>query len=69
MSWKGYYVQCNQQHTMNLGAVNIIPGPGAIISGEGEDTVGKFSVSGSFSPNEPVCRFVKQYHGQHAVYY
>lgn len=37
MSWKGYYVQCGQQHQMNLGGINIQPGPGGLITGGGTD--------------------------------
>jgi hypothetical protein len=43
--------------------------PGGLIQGAGSDTVGKFTVSGSFSSSSPTGRFVKQYEGKHAVYY
>ena len=69
MSWTGYYIQCGQKHQMNLGNINFQPGPGAIIKGRGTDEVGSFSLDGSFSPNEPLCRFTKHYDGQHSVYY
>ncbi len=69
MSWKGYYVQCGQQHQMDLGNIVINAGPGGTISGGGNDTVGPFHFDGSFSPNQPICRFVKQYDGKHAIYY
>ena len=43
--------------------------PGGSIQGQGSDTVGRFTVSGSFAPDRPIGRFVKQYEGKHAVYY
>ena len=69
MSWGGFYVQCGSQHPMTFDKLDINLGPGGPIVGSGSDTVGAFTINGSFSPNAPVCRFTKQYQGQHAVYY
>lgn len=67
--WKGFYVQCNTEHPMTFNNLNIDAKAGGLISGSGSDTVGSFDINGSFSHTEPVGRFVKQYHGKHAIYY
>lgn len=69
MSWKGYYVQCGNQHPMEFTNLNVQLSPGGAIQGAGSDTNGQFTVQGSFHPSEPICRFTKQYTGQHAVFY
>ena len=69
MSWKGYYVQCGNQHPMEFKNLNVQLGPGGIIQGQGTDTNGHFTVQGNFDQNQPTCKFIKQYTGQHAVYY
>ena len=54
---------------MSFDNLNVVMQAGGIIQGSGSDTVGKFTVSGSFAPDRPLGRFVKQYEGKHAVYY
>jgi hypothetical protein len=54
---------------MNFTALSVDPQPNGLVKGHGTDEVGEFTFEGSFSPNEPVCRIVKQYIGKHAVYY
>lgn len=68
-TWKGFYVQCGSQHPMTFSHLDINLGPNGPINGGGSDTVGVFTVTGSFSPNAPICRFTKQYQGAHAIYY
>jgi hypothetical protein len=67
--WKGYYVQCATEHPMEFTNLQIDANPGGSVKGSGSDTVGTFDIDGSFSHSEPVCRFVKQYRGKHAIYY
>ena len=69
MDWKGYYIHRGQKDEMSLGTTRFQPVPGAAINGWGKDEVGSFKFEGSFSPNALICRFVKQYDGQHSVYY
>lgn len=68
MPWSGYYVQCGNQHPMKFDTINIQTGPSGQIAGKGADDAGQFNISGSFSPSEPLCRFVKEYQ-QHSIYY
>ena len=68
MSWKGYYLQCGNQHPMNFDNLNVQLGPSGLIQGSGTDTNGHFTVTGTFHQTEPICKFTKQYTGQHAVY-
>jgi hypothetical protein len=39
------------------------------MSGDGRDSVGKFTIDGSYDVESGKCIWVKQYHRQHAVYY
>ena len=39
------------------------------ISGEGNDDIGRFSISGRYDPSTRECNWVKQYIGRHAVDY
>jgi hypothetical protein len=39
------------------------------ISGEGSDNIGRFLISGTYDTSSQECNWVKQYIGQHAVYY
>lgn len=61
LSWKGYYEQYGQQQFMNFTNFQANPTPGAPIMGDGQDTVGKFVFSGSFSNDATMVRFKKQY--------
>ncbi len=54
---------------MKFAEINVSAQPGGLISGKGSDEVGEFTLSGSFSPNTPEFRFLKQYVGHHAIYY
>ena len=54
---------------MTFDKIDIIPGPGGLISGSGTDTAGAFTIKGSFNPNVPACKFTKQYQGSHTIYY
>lgn len=53
---------------MNFQNILIEAVPGGRIQGQGTDTGGQFSINGSFSFDQPVCRFTKQY-PQHSVNY
>ena len=62
-------MQCNKPHEMHFDNMQVESRPGGSIRGQGADSVGQFTIEGSFSPHEPKCRFVKQYTGKHAIYY
>ncbi len=47
----------------------IHPVPQGYVKGEGEDTVGKFYLKGSFNNNATAVRFKKQYIGKHHILY
>jgi len=38
--WRGYYIQCGNQHPMEFNNLNIHLGPSGIIQGSGTDTNG-----------------------------
>ena len=67
--WKAQYEQFGQWHDMNFESINVNTQPGGLIQASGQDTVGKFTFNGSFSPEQPECRIHKKYNGQHDIYY
>jgi hypothetical protein len=67
--WKGYYLQGDKEHAMELSKLKVNPNPGGAVQGSGSDTVGEFDIHGSFSMSDPICRFTKQYHGKDPIYY
>lgn len=67
--WTGYYIQYGEKTPMNFKKFYITPVPQGYISGGGEDTVGKFEITGSFNNNATAVRFAKKYIGQHTIYY
>lgn len=67
--WTGYYVQYDKQYPMTFKNFYITPVPQGEIRGGGEDTVGKFEISGSFNNNATAVRFAKKYIGKHTIYY
>ena len=69
MSWTGWYKQDGQEHMMDFSNFQANPSPGGAIGGEGEDKVGKFNFHGSFSNDGTRVRFVKEYIGQHKIFY
>lgn len=69
MNWKGFYIQDGQAHPMEFIAAQIELKPSGSIAGEGRDEVGVFRIDGCFHPQLTLCRFTKQYQGQHPVYY
>jgi hypothetical protein len=66
-SWTGYYIQYNKQFpfSMQLFLGNV----DGLVKGEGKDSNGLFSVSGSWSKLDGSVQFIKQYVGAHAVTY
>lgn len=69
MSWLAEYEQYGTWHKMDFGNINVAAQPGGLITAQGSDEVGQFTIEGSFSPVTPEFRFLKQYTGKHAVYY
>jgi hypothetical protein len=69
--WTGYYEQHGKQQPMNFNNFIAVPVPSGPISGNGEDVVGTFNFSGSFSSDARQVRFKKQYFGKanHAIFY
>ena len=55
--WKAQYEQYGTWHDMKFQQINVDARPGGLIQASGVDTVGQFTFQGSFSPNEPKCRF------------
>lgn len=69
MSWIAQYNQGNTWHNMNFTSLVVNATPGGLINGEGADEVGQFTFNGTFSNDAPTARILKQYKGQHAIYY
>ena len=63
--WKGFFEQSGNETTMKL-KMHVVPEG---IFGIGSDEVGSFIVRGDWEAESNLCRFVKQYIGQHQVLY
>ena len=63
--WAGHYVQNGSHEAMHIDSLKFKKGT---VSGRGEDTNGKFEISGTIEKNGAV-HFTKQYIGKHAVQY
>lgn len=63
--WQGHYSQGGSNHEVKIEALRFKSGK---ISGNGEDTNGKFVIDGHIQHNGQL-EFVKQYIGKHAVHY
>lgn len=65
--WKGYFLYGHDttRHAMEL-RLHFCSG---IMSGEGADSVGSFSIVGNYDVETGHCQWVKQYHGRHSVHY
>lgn len=66
--WEGFYTYTSgygRKEQMEI-VLNFTDG---IISGGGTDPVGGFEWSGNYDTRQETCTIVKQYHGQHSVYY
>ena len=66
--WIGFFVQKHPprgKHSMELD-LTFVDG---VLSGDGRDWVGKFTVRGRYSLADGRCQWSKQYLGKHAVFY
>jgi hypothetical protein len=65
--WTGFYCYPNRhvKHPMNL-QLTFEHGK---ISGSGDDNIGAFTISGSYNDVGLECQWIKQYIGQHQVWY
>ena len=65
--WTGFYNYSGPRgrHRMDL---NLTFSNGRI-SGEGNDDIGRFLISGKYDASTHDCHWVKQYIGQHSVHY
>ena len=54
---------------MTLESLTIELVPGGKIKATGVDEVGKFTFDGSFGAKDSIFKFLKQYIGQHKIYY
>jgi hypothetical protein len=63
--WKAYYKQNEHADQMKLSTFKI--GQDGLVKGAGDDSVGVFSIDGSYKNHE--ISWVKQYEGAHAIYY
>lgn len=65
--WRGFYVQpdSRQRHTMEL----LLEFAQEEISGLGDDSVGEFTIKGTYDTRTGQCWWNKQYVGQHRVFY
>lgn len=69
MSWKAQYEQNGTWHDMNFNSINVLEQPNGQINASGTDEVGQFTFQGHFNNADSGCKIVKQYLGQHAIYY
>jgi hypothetical protein len=65
--WIGFFLQKHPpgKHKMEL----LLTFAEGILTGEGRDLVGGFTVKGQYSLEDGRCHWTKQYHGKHAVFY
>ena len=65
--WSGFFVQpdSSQRHWMLF----YLEFRGGVIRGEGNDWIGAFHLSGTYDTGSGLCRWTKQYLGQHRVEY
>lgn len=65
--WRGFYVQpdSRQRHKMEL----LLEFAQEEISGMGDDSVGEFTIKGTYDTRTGQCWWTKQYVGQHRVLY
>ncbi|MCS6977567.1 MAG: hypothetical protein NZM31_11245 [Gemmatales bacterium] len=66
--WIGFWIQKQippGKHEMELH----LRFRGGIMTGDGRDWVGKFTIRGSYDVKTGACRWVKQYVGKHGVQY
>lgn len=66
--WIGFWIQKPippGKHQMEL----LLQFRGGVITGDGRDWVGKFTIQGSYEVTTGACRWIKRYLGRHAVYY
>src|SRR5712692_8086747 len=63
-AWTGYFVQAGK-HSMEM---NLTFRRG-VLTGEGRDRVGRFSVKGKYQVEDGKCYWTKRYLGQHDVFY
>jgi hypothetical protein len=65
--WTGFYLQpdSRQRHMMDL----VLQFAQDRISGVGDDSIGKFAISGRYDTTTAECSWTKQYLGQHSVQY
>ncbi len=54
---------------MNLESATIEIMPGGKIQAIGTDGFGKFTFNGAFSSHDTTFKFIKNYIGQHTIYY
>ena len=66
--WEGFYTYSTghgRQEQMEI-VLNFTNG---IITGGGADPVGSFEWTGNYDTRQETCTIIKQYHGEHSVYY
>ncbi len=63
-AWTGYFVQAGK-HSMEM---NLTFRRG-VLTGEGRDRVGRFSVKGKYQVEDGKCYWTKRYLGKHDVFY
>ncbi len=54
---------------MDIETATIEVMPGGKIQATGTDEVGKFTFNGAFSTHDSTFKFIKNYIGQHTIYY
>jgi|HubBroStandDraft_1064217.scaffolds.fasta_scaffold369219_2 hypothetical protein len=65
--WVGFYVysQRSRKYMMDL----VLEFKNSIMTGDGADGIGYFTISGNYSAQNGECSWVKRYVGRHAVNY
>jgi len=65
--WKGFFMQPDSRHRYAMDLV--LEFAEGIVSGFGDDRVGKFTIHGTYDTETGQCLWLKQYVGQHGVDY
>lgn len=68
-NWRGYWLHEGQKGPMDIDEFIIEACPNGRVLGKGKDMVGEFTFEGTFDPSNRSCTFVKQYIGQHQIFY
>ena len=63
--WIGFYIKCKERHPFEVD----LSFTSETVSGEGVDSIGTFSISGTWKVSNGEIKFSKIYHNAHSVDY